>query len=209
MSLDEPAIDYLWRRCHSAPGYLIDGGAGEGTPEYGSMSYRLLHEAGWSGIVIDPVAERAAELRQIYKGRPDVHVAEVALSDTPGIASMWIASPRGWSGASTLSDEWARGCLGHWPNLPYEKRQVKVQTLAALLTEIHAPAGIGLLKLDVEGYELPALKGMDWNRRPGLVAVETMELGTVRHCAAISDYLAARGYVLVFKTQDNAVWERT
>jgi hypothetical protein len=79
MSLDMPAIEYIWQICHAAPGYLVDGGAGEGTPEYGSMSYRLLHEARWRGILVEPVAERAAELRAIYRNRPDVQIAELAL----------------------------------------------------------------------------------------------------------------------------------
>jgi hypothetical protein len=69
---------------------------------------------------------------------------------------------------------------------------VPARTLASILDELGAPE-VDFLSLDVEGMEIPALRGLDLGRhRPGMILVEALD-ETRR--TEIRDLLVAHDYV--------------
>ena len=63
--------------------------------------------------------------------------------------------------------------------------------------------------LDIEGYEIPALKGLDKNYHPRIVAIETRK----RDAFEINDLMLSKGYILYenlsrFSALSNPEWSK-
>jgi hypothetical protein len=88
---------------------------------------------------------------------------------------------------------------------------VQVRSLNSIL-DAHLPAGteITFLKIDVEGYELEALKGLDFYRhRPKAILAETTKpcsLDPVNNYAAIAQLLSENSYTRVYFDGVNTWW---
>ena len=152
-------------------GFFVEAGAHDGFTQ--SNTYWLERFRGWRGILVEPMPELAAEARL---SRPAAHVAQCALvaSDDPR------AQVRMVFGDLMSMVEGARGA--EWPELGTslgwrERRDLDVsaRTLSSLLDEAAAPE-VDLLSLDVEGFEAPALSGLDLARHaPRFILVEVHE----------------------------------
>ncbi|HEX3909318.1 MAG TPA: FkbM family methyltransferase [Solirubrobacteraceae bacterium] len=148
-------------------GFFIEAGANDGFTQ--SNTYWLERFRGWRGLLVEPMPELAAEARL---SRPQATVVQCALvSQETGekvrmrfgdlMSMVDGARESGWTDFGTA--------LG-WRD-QYEL-DVQGRTLSALLDEIGAPE-IDLLSLDVEGFEGPALRGLDLGRHaPRYILVE-------------------------------------
>jgi hypothetical protein len=81
--------------------------------------------------------------------------------------------------------------------------EVSARTLSSLLDERGSPK-VDFFSLDVEGYEIPVLQGMDLNRhRPRLILVETKDLHSVlavlKGCYQPIDQLSHHDHLLQAK----------
>lgn len=171
----------------STPGVFVEVGAND--PVRGSQSYRL-EQAGWTGLLVEPLLEHAEDLRKVRKA-PVAQVACGPRERHGQWADFNVAGDLGVS--STLAEEFI-----NYRTATREVRKVRVATLDSLLEEHHIEH-IDFLSLDVEGYEIEVLEGFSLARyRPRLVLIEDRVRDLQRH-----QYLTARGYKVVRRSGAN------
>lgn len=163
-------------------GFFVEVGAND--PQKDSQSWHL-EQQGWTGILIEPVPELAAELKRVRKAQ----VFEVACSSPEQagkVLRLHVAGP-----FSSFD-----------PNLAVTGMRaertvdVKVCTLDAVLVEGGATAPLDLLSVDVEGHELEVLRGFDFARwKPRLILLEDHVSGLDKH-----RFMRRAGYTLMRRT---------
>lgn len=145
---------YLQRRMKSffenyvSQGDLVfDVGAHEG-----EMT-RIFLELGAQVVCIEPNPSCIEILKKRYAGNKKVKIAEVGVSDKTGKADFWICEDA--PSISTFSEKWKGG---RFSNERWKKRiTVQITTLDSLISEFGTPS---FCKIDIEGFELSALKGL-------------------------------------------------
>ncbi len=112
--------------------------------------------------------------------RPDLyHVVKAALSRHGGAATLYVSNAP--TGTSLIKSNPASSTdCGDYVDLTYlfpiTEQQVETETLAALMDR-SGEARVDLIKLDVQGAELPILQGLDVRRTEDLLGAE-LEIGT-------------------------------
>src|SRR5437763_618520 len=169
-------------------GVFVEAGGYDGFTQ--SNTYYLERFRGWSGVLVEPMPELAAEAR---RNRPRARVFECALVPFER-AGQAVEMHFGdlFSGVARGSDDrgdWAhQGLVLGWRDPRQEL--VPGRTLSELLDEAGVER-IDLLSLDVEGYEVEAMRGLDLSRHaPAWIVVEMHDLDRGR--AAISELLGER-----------------
>ncbi|MGN9912903.1 FkbM family methyltransferase [Phytohabitans sp. LJ34] len=127
-------------------------------------------------VALEPAADLARLVAAAY---PDVRVVQAAASDHVGTATLYL--PDGGAGVGTSSIEGAGG----------EGRPVTVPRVSLDSLEL---TGVGFVKLDVEGHEMPALRGAERTirRDTPLLLVELEE--RIQPISPILDLLGGWGY---------------
>ena len=153
----------LWRALRDVPeGFYIDAGAEH--PLLGSVTMAF-HERGWRGINIEP-NEAYFELLAAQRPR-DVNL-KCAVSDQPGTQTFHTVVD---TGLSTLVEDIATGHASAGRTVTGST--VEVTTLDRIWERHVGDQAVHFLKIDVEGYEEQALRGLDLTRRrPWIVVVE-------------------------------------
>jgi FkbM family methyltransferase len=179
----------LWRALHDVQrGFYIDIGAHDPT----ALSVtRAFYEHGWRGINVEPDPQYAEKLR---KERPRDVTLEVALSHSPGMATLYEF---GDTGLSTLVKEIADEHMA--AGFKAMERRIPVTTLAALLDGL-GDQQIHFLKIDVEGYEQQVLRGADFTKiRPWIVLLEAVRpMTTVSSYGSWEPLLLQAGYEFTY-----------
>ena len=184
-------------------GFLVEIGVGhtlEG-PHYqqrtdpslgrcGSNTADLL-DLGWSGIYIDPVKEYCIEATLSHKNNLDrLKIINNGCSDIEEEATIYFGDTFAYNNKQDSRYEW----LG---------RKVKCFPAKKILSENNCPQDIDIMSIDVEGYELKVLQGMDFNlHSPKIIIVEINQVGTT----AVHNLLP--GYNLYRQDTLNAVFVR-
>lgn len=162
-------------------GFFVEVGAND--PKKDSQSFHL-EEAGWQGILVEPLPELANELRRVRKAR----VFEVACSspDRAGqTMTLHVAGP-----FSSFDPHLA--VTGMRADRTVD---VKVDTLDHVLSEGGAKR-IDLMSVDVEGHELEVLSGFDFARwQPRLILLEDHVSSLDKH-----RFMRRSGYALMRRT---------
>jgi FkbM family methyltransferase len=164
-------------------GFFVEAGAYDGYTF--SVSY-LFEGAGWDGVLVEALADRAAECDQ---RRTSSKVIKAALS-SPG---------------SAPTATFARDSKIEWNSALAERDQagetVEVTTLDAVLEGHTGP--IDFVVLDLEGHELPTLEGFDLDRwQPRVLLVENNGADGVR------SLLERHGYAFVAPFAQNDLFIR-
>lgn len=148
---------------------------------------KLLYDAGWSGVNIEPNTYFFALLEAERKRD---HNFCLALSDLEGEINYYEIAGSGLSTCDPQEAEQARS-KGH----KVMSRQIPMTTLAKLLGQIQ-PKSFQLLKVDVEGFEEQVLAGNDWTKyRPSVILVEATYPGRpARRPTNIAASLESKGY---------------
>ena len=164
-----PALDDLDRKLERHldrdGGIFIEAGANDGVRQ--SNTYYFEKIRGWSGLLIEPVAELAAECRRNRRS-PVVEAALVAVEEPGAMVEIHVAGlmstvTGALGGEDTTAAHVAAGlALQGLPDAG--RRRVPARTLSGLIDEVGLAAPIDLLSLDVEGAELDALRGLDLAR---------------------------------------------
>jgi len=131
---------------------------------------QALHDLGARVVAVEPNPATARELRGLHgPDRDDFTLVHAGIGDAPGTAELRINARR--HSMCTLSTEFIAQTRAHaaWAaDDPWDRRlEVAVTTLDAIIAKHGLPR---LIKLDVEGFELPALCGL--SATPELVCFE-------------------------------------
>lgn len=162
----EPYVDF-------DGGFFVEAGANDGVAQSNTL-YFARHR-GWRGILVEPVPELAKACR---RNRPESIVECCALVPAnfaePSIEMRYCNLMSLVRGAMKSDDEElehvAKGCAVQ--KVASHALRVAVRPLGEIL-DAHAVEEVDLLSLDVEGYELSALRGLDFARhRPRYMLIE-------------------------------------
>jgi FkbM family methyltransferase len=192
MRCSHPALHEMDRKLDAIidrdGGFFVEAGGHDGYTQ--SNTYYLERFRDWHGILVEPMREMAAEAR---RNRPSSRIFQCALVplDHPddGVEMEFgdlFSTVRDAPGAD---GSWARnGLVLGWRDHRVER--VPARTLSSLLDEAGV-SSMDLLSLDVEGYEVEALRGLDFSRHaPAWILVEMHDLQAGR--AAIGEVLGTR-----------------
>jgi len=154
----------------SGPGVFVEAGANDGYTQ--SNTYWLERCRGWRGVLIEAIPEL---YRECMIERPDATVVNCALVADSTVDPWVTLRYRGLESRAIDASGQARGPEdGEWISLEeqYEIR-VRGRTLSEVL-DWHGIDDVDLLSLDVEGFEAPALRGLDLSRHaPRYIVVES------------------------------------
>lgn len=174
---------YLYGILHSIKhGFYVDVGANH---EKLHSVTRLFYDLGWKGINIEPNPKLIREFKR-YRRR-DLNL-QCGVSDKNG--TLIFRDYPDYDGLSTVSDEIKK--INEEHDMTYNEYPIQVKTLKNIFKESRVKV-IDFLKIDIEGHELFALKGNDWEKyRPKVVLFE----GTKgKECI---DFLKKQNYTLEF-----------
>lgn len=164
------------------PGFYVEVGAND--PVAGSQSWHL-EQAGWSGILIEPLPDLAKKLRETRKGLV-FNCACSSPSNSGKRMQLHVLGP-----LSSFSPQ-----LMDYRATPVATIDVATHTLDDVLSLARAPIPIDFLSIDVEGHEIEVLTGFDFERwAPRLILIEDHLRTLSRH-----RFLSSRGYRLYRRT---------
>lgn len=177
------------------PGQLVfDIGGNDGTyaEAFAAIGARVL--------TVEPNPALIATIRMACPS--SVTIVETAVGARPGTATLKMQSRPGYDGASTMSDEWIATAQAapRWAAAVWDREiSVPITTLDALWAQHGEP---DYIKIDIEGYEEEALRGL--SRQPRLLSLEynTEALAALRRCLALP-IIGARSrfnYVMGYST---------
>ncbi len=158
-------------------GVFVEAGGHDGYTQ--SNTYYLERFRGWSGVLVEPMPEMAAEARRNRPGSRLFQCALVGPEDDGGRVEMefgdLFTTVRGSGGDA----EWVRnGLLLGWRD--HRVETVPARALSSVLDEAGVER-VDLLSLDVEGYEAQVLSGLDLARHaPTWILVEMHDLDAGR-----------------------------
>ena len=161
--LDNKLMPYLNFR----HGFFIEAGANDGVTQ--SNTYYLEKALGWHGILIEPLPRLFSMCK---KNRPNSTVYNCAL-----------VSPEKEGTAVTICETEPAGLLSkivEGDKIPDGiATAIRGKTLTSVLSETF-PKKIDFFSLDVEGYEIPVLNGLDLSKfKPKFILVETAQVQNV------------------------------
>jgi FkbM family methyltransferase len=161
-------------------GYFIEAGANDGLSQ--SNTYWFERFRGWRGLLVEGVPELAAAARRNRPKATVVNAALVADASTTYVTMKNVnltSIVRGARGSDAEDEAYARKGAASQDGVAVRDVEVPARTLTSILDEVRPPR-IDLLSLDVEGYEVEALKGLDLSRyRPRYLLVEAYALADV------------------------------
>jgi FkbM family methyltransferase len=179
-------------------GFFVEAGAYDGYTF--SVSY-VFECIGWSGVLVEPLADRAAECAA---RRPSSRVVCAALSrpgspDTATITRVpWFEMYSGFEPSASQ-----RGFPESNPN-DLVREETSVRTLDQILDDRRGR--IDFVVLDVEGHELPVLEGFDLERwQPTALLIEENDPARV---PALRRHVEGRGYAFVLRLDQNHLFVR-
>jgi FkbM family methyltransferase len=175
--LDRKLADYVPER----NGIFVEAGAFDGYG--GSNTYWFERFRGWSGVLVEPTPELADRAR---RDRPRSQVFQCALV-APDYAHAHITLHYG-GGMSVVAGAWNADEEEHAHAdagaLKQGRETFLFEVPARLLSDVLDEASIthiDLLSLDVEGFEAPALRGLDFTRHaPRFLLVEMLREAEAR-----------------------------
>lgn len=141
-------------------GFYVDVGANYPTVDSVTLKF---YKNGWTGINIEPIPDM---FKQLQKARPRDINLNCAIANKSGSMTFYVndSVPGHSSFDKKLADS---------TGAKLEETEVKVITLAEVITK-HAPSmTINFLKIDVEGFESEVVASGDWQKhRPEVICIE-------------------------------------
>ena len=180
----QAAVETVWHRqvrSGDLAAALTDRFVGDGAvtvdvgASWGLFSYHLARRVGGSGSVFsyEPHPLNKAVLEKLARARPNVHFRPVAVSHTAGSADMQV--PVFGNRQVTAQSSIAHGFEGQ-----HGVRVEKVTVPTVRLDDEVGDRPLDFIKIDVEGHEVPVLRGASATLReylpPMLIEIEQRHL---------------------------------
>jgi len=154
-------------------GFFVEAGANDGIAQSNTLYFEKKYK--WRGILVEAIPELASKAR---KNRPGAIVEEAALvsetynKDTITMRYGRLMSVVSGGMKSKLEEDEHIHKAKEIKNIETYSVEVKTSTLTKILDK-NRVTKIDFLSLDIEGYELQALLGLDMKRfRPRYILVE-------------------------------------
>ncbi|REJ67400.1 MAG: FkbM family methyltransferase [Planctomycetota bacterium] len=166
-------------------GFFVEAGANDGIKQSNTLLFEKYRK--WCGLLIEPVPEL---YRACCRNRPRCAVENAALVPLDyadeniemRYCDLMSVVAGGMKSAEEEQEHIDKGC--EIQRVETHQLTVPARSLTSILDE-HQVTHIDLLSLDVEGYELSALQGLDFARyQPLYMLIEA------RYREEIDDYLA-------------------
>jgi len=170
-NLDDKLSKYLDFR----NGFFIEVGANDGYSQ--SNTYYLEKMLGWHGVLIEGIPELYQRCKQLRSNSLVYNCALVANNYTEATIEMHFANLMSLVSGSRKSTEAESQHITDGlkvQNLTQSYTvKVPARTLESILDELPSPVKIDFLSLDVEGYELNVLQGLNLEKyKPRYILVE-------------------------------------
>ncbi len=170
-------------------GFYIDLGAMD--PVDGSVT-KTFYDRGWHGINVEPDARFYARL--VADRQRDINL-NIAVGEAEEVRSLYCFEQPGIATFNPRFRDYFAGRGQPWTEAP-----CRLTTLGGICRE-YVTGPIDFLKLDIEGWEGPSLRGGDWQRfRPVVLVIEATE--PFSHVPAWEDWepfvTGECGYVFVY-----------
>ena len=165
---------------HISNGFYIEAGANDGITQ--SYTYEL-EKLGWNGILVEP---SITSFQKCLLNRSIKNLFyNCALTDNNDIYKI-----KGDFNGSLMSSIDGQRLSNNNNNII----EVQAKTITKILDENNLTDNIDLFSLDVEGYELNGLKGLDFKRfKPKYFVIEVY----THEFNEITDLILNNGYILV------------
>jgi FkbM family methyltransferase len=169
-----------------------------------------LAEAGWRGLLIEPVPEYARECEKAFSRLPLVTVHNLAISSKDEQVTLYVQGALTTSSAK-LSEQYSQlaWAAGEPLRGVIESNSI---TLDAFLSDQKVPQGFELLVVDVEGHETKVFEGFTLSKwRPQMLIVELADLhpDLETHSSEHRDlrkFISNSGYAVIYKDHINTIF---
>ena len=158
---------------------------------------RVFRDLGARVIAFEPQEECAPALRAL-----GAELVQVALSDAEGSATIRLAEA---STLATLSPEWIEATTesGRFASYEWDREEsVETTTLARMIERFGEPA---FCKIDVEGFELSVLRGLDRPLKALSIEFASETLDRTAECIRLLDELGMNRFN--FSLGEGMRWE--
>lgn len=194
--------DALLLQIFKKPGYYVELGAVDGVHYSNTYSLEL---NGWTGLLIEAHPDHFAKLA---KNRPNSISIHAAVADREGIIPFY-ATPRG--SLSTFDKDQRDYFIKNRSEVTadsYTEHQVRAASTTTLLDEARAPKIIDIMSIDIEGAELPALMGLDFEAYDVRVLIIEKDLARSKQDIEmqIESLLISKGYHVARRIGANDFW---
>ena len=157
-------IDDLLEARLPADGVYIEAGAIDGFSA--SNTYYLDRVKGWSGILVEPNQHQSAACKRFRKRAQVFHCALVPFDFEGESVTITYGNDLTWTEGAYEGDELAeRNAMLEGYGLSGHQMEVPARSIQSILDEVGVEE-VTLFSLDVEGFEVPVLQGLDFGKNP-------------------------------------------
>lgn len=180
---------------------VLQVGANDG--QYVDPIYHLLREHPWRAVLVEPLPEPFAKLRQLHRDRPNIIPVNCAVAEIDGQATMYRFEnlpgiPSDITGLASFDRDMLERQFKHKPFLRKHiiETQVPAWTIRTLMQQYNLPR-LNLLQVDAEGRDYRIIhSALEAGITPSIIQFESWHLSPQekRSCA---EELRDRGYQYV------------
>jgi FkbM family methyltransferase len=212
-----PALNHLDRKLErllpQENGWFVEAGANDGFQQ--SNTYYLARFKGWKGLLVEPVPHLA---KACQKRRKESQVVMCALGPpelTGGTLKIRNAGLMSTVCGALGDDEMekkraAKGQAVQGLPIIEEVNEVPVRTLTEVLENSLTPSQFDLLSLDVEGYEVEVLRGLDLVKfQPRCLCIEVFDTHREEVAHLLSPHYTLKEVLHQSTAHSDYFWVRT